>query len=62
MNNKRYEQNQQDRSAEGQLRADFLRRISGPYNSGNYRLSEEKRRQELIRDIREGKLVKKRDK
>ena len=57
-NNNDCESNQQDRSAQGQLRADFLRRLSGSNKFDSYRRSEEKKRQELIKDIREGKLVK----
>lgn len=50
--------NKYDPALYGQLRADFLRRLTGTSPYDNVYQSDEKRRQELIREIKEGKLVK----
>jgi hypothetical protein len=42
----------------GQLRADFLKRLTGSSPFDNTYQSDEKRRQQLIKDIKEGKIVK----
>lgn len=42
----------------GQLRADFLRRLSGANPHDDIYQSDERRRQQLIKEIKEGKLVK----
>jgi hypothetical protein len=42
----------------GQLRADYLNRLSGSYRHNRPTNDEENRRQELIKEIKEGKLGK----
>ena len=47
-----------DPAVYGQLRADYLNRLSGSYARDNYAQNNEKRRHALIKEIKEGKLGK----
>lgn len=49
---------QDEPTACGQLRANFLRKFSGKYMMDNTFQGEEQRRQELLKEIREGKIKK----
>ena len=48
--------NRYDPEVYGPVKAEFLNRLTGPSLQEDYREAEERRRQELIQQIREGEL------